>query len=82
MTLSGHSVEHAVQQVGIENQCLPYRTDVLLLTVRSLQWTLLLAIKVDRNSPPSDIKASKLIGTTRGCVDPGFLALLRRRIVP
>ncbi len=24
LTLSGHSVEHAVQQVGAENQCFPY----------------------------------------------------------
>ncbi len=24
LTLSGHSVEYAVQQVGTENQCLPY----------------------------------------------------------
>ncbi len=34
MTLSGHLVEYAVQQMGIENQGLPYRTDALLLTVR------------------------------------------------
>ena len=35
MTLSGHSVEYAIQQVDTENQRLPYRADVLLLTVRT-----------------------------------------------
>ena len=35
VTLSGHSVECAVRQMGTENQGFPYRAVVLLLTVRT-----------------------------------------------